>query len=201
LLAGRRVFPAPTEQSGRIRASKVAAMHARLLLVPAAIVVAAAAPQMSAADQLQTLEAGLQRLAPKQKLTPVEFKLTPAQFEQLKEDYDVPALRPQVRGWRVGKSGAWIFMDQVYGLNDIVTYLVAIDRAGKVSGVEILTCAEGYCELYTNEWRASFTGTTHGRWQPSDVAPIVSGSTLSSTHVAEGVKKMLAIHARFMPAK
>ena len=33
---------------------------------------------------------------------------------------------------------------------------------------------------------------------PEDVVPIVSGATLSCVHVAEGVKKLLAIHARFM---
>jgi uncharacterized protein with FMN-binding domain len=27
--------------------------------------------------------------------------------------------------------------------------------------------------------------------------PMVSGATLSSVHVAEGVKKILAVHARF----
>lgn len=174
-------------------------MRSRLLLVPVAIV-AAAAPQVSAADPLQTLEAGLQILARGQALSPLQFTLTAAQFEQLKREYEVPALRPTVRAWHAATSGTWIFLDQVYGLNDIVTYLVAIDSSGKVSGLEVLTCAEGYCDLYTNEWRASFTGVAHGRWQPTDVAPIVSGATLSSTHVAEGVKKMLAIHARFLPA-
>jgi len=29
--------------------------------------------------------------------------------------------------------------------------------------------------------------------------PVVAGATQSCTHVAEGVKKMLAIHARFLP--
>jgi hypothetical protein len=34
---------------------------------------------------------------------------------------------------------------------------------------------------------------------PEEVVPIISGSTLSCVHVAEGVKKVLAIHARYMP--
>ncbi|MEZ5458279.1 MAG: FMN-binding protein [Steroidobacteraceae bacterium] len=173
-------------------------MRAHLLLVPAAMV-AAAVPQVCAADQLQALDAGLQRLARGQAIKPLQFTLNAAQFERIKSEYDVPALRPTVRAWHAAGSDTWIFLDQVYGLNDIVTYLVAVDASGKVSGLEVLTCAEGYCDLYTNEWRAHFTGVSHGKWQPAEVVPIVSGATLSSTHVAEGVKKILAIHARFLP--
>jgi hypothetical protein len=42
-------------------------------------------------------------------------------------------------------------------------------------------------------------GLEHGRWDPTRTVPMVSGSTLSATHVAEGVKKMLAVHARYRP--
>ncbi len=173
-------------------------MYSRLILVPAAIV--AMAPATTAADQLQTLEAAQQRLVARgDKLTPADFKLTPEQFERLKAEYDVPSFRPAVRAWRLA-SGGWLFLDQVYGLNDVITYLAAIGKDGKVRGIEILTCAEGYCDLYTREWRASFAGLAHGKWEPRDTVPMVSGSTLSSSHVAEGVKKLLAIHARFLPA-
>lgn len=170
-------------------------MHHRLLLVPAMAVVAA---QFAPAENLQTVEQAQQRLYPGAKLTPFEFKLTPEQFTQLKFEYKVPAFRPLFRGWRV-EGGGTIFMDQVYGLNDIVTYLVAIDDQGKCRGIEVLTCADGYCELYTPQWRGAFAGLTHGRWDPARTVPMVSGSTMSATHVAEGVKKMLAVHARYMP--
>jgi hypothetical protein len=170
-------------------------MHHRLLLVPA---MAAVASQFAPAEDLQTVEEAQQRLYPGAKLTPFEVKLTPEQFAQLKFEYKVPAFRPLFRGWRV-EGGGTIFMDQVYGLNDIVTYLVAIDDDGKCRGVEVLTCADGYCELYTPQWRGTLVGLTHGRWDPTRTVPMVSGSTLSATHVAEGVKKMLAVHARYLP--
>ena len=53
-------------------------MQHRFLLIPAAIMVAAA--PLAIAHDLQTLEEAQQRLYPGAKLTPFEFKLTPEQF-------------------------------------------------------------------------------------------------------------------------
>jgi len=155
----------------------------------------ASAPIAGAYD-LQTIEEAQQRLYPDAKLSPFEFRLTPEQFSQLKNEYKVPAFRPLFRGWNV-EGGGCIYIDQVYGLNDIVTYLIAIGTDSKVRGVEILTCADGYCDLYAPQWRGALVGLAHGRWDPTKTVPMVSGSTLSATHVAEGVKKILAVHARY----
>jgi hypothetical protein len=154
--------------------------------------------QPAVAFDVQTLEEAQQRLAPGAKLTPADFKLTPEQFAQLKQQYAVPAIRPAVKAWRVD-TGGWLFLDQVYGLNDIVTYLVAVGDDGKVRGLEVLVCADGYCDVFTREWRARLVGASHGKWMPEELVPIVSGATLSTTHIAEGVKKILAIQARYMP--
>ena len=64
----------------------------------------------------------------------------------------------------------------------------------------MLTCAQGYCEtVFTEAWREQMAKATHGYWMPEDVVPITSGSTYSTTHIAEGVKKLLAIHASYLP--
>lgn len=169
----------------------------RFLLVPAVTLVAA---QYAVAGDFQTLEQAQQRLYPGVKLTPADFKLTPEQFAQLKVEYKVPSFRPQVKAWRVD-GGGWLFLDQVYGLNDVVTYLVGIGDDGRLRGLEVLTCTDGYCDLYspTSQWRARLLEVTHGRWDPAEKVPVISGATQSCVHVTEGVKKMLAIHARFLP--
>jgi len=64
-------------------------LNHRFLLVPAAIVMAAA--PAAQADQLQSLEEAQQRLFPAAKLTPFELRLTPEQFAELKAEYQVPA--------------------------------------------------------------------------------------------------------------
>jgi hypothetical protein len=170
-------------------------MRARFSLISAA---ALALAQPAAAIELQTMAEAQKALYPNAKLTPVEFKLTADQVSRLRYEFKVPVLRPQVKAWRI-ENGGWLYLDQVYGLHDIVTYLVAIDDAGKVTGIEVLTCADGFCGLYTPQWRSTFAGKEYGKWQPSQAVPMVSGATLSSRHVAEGVKKILAIHALYAP--
>jgi hypothetical protein len=167
----------------------------RLILVPVAML-ATAVP--AAAEERMTLAVAQQKLFPGAKLTPADFKLSPEQYARLKREYNVPAFRPAVRAWRAEGAG-WLYLDQVYGLNDIVTYLLAVGNDGKVQGLEVLVCADGYCDLYTPEWLGRLKGRVHGRWSPEEAVTMVSGATLSCTHVAEGVKKMLAIHARFKP--
>ncbi len=173
-------------------------MRARFALIPAAVL-ALSQPAPSLALQNQSLEEGQQKLYPGEKLTPADFKLTPEQFRRLKADYKVPAMRPAFKAWRT-ENGDWLFLDQVFGLNDVVTYLVAIDQQGKVLGLELLTCAEGFCDnILTPEWRATLAKQTYGKWSVREAAPIISGATYSCIHVIEGVKKMLAIHERFLP--
>lgn len=171
-------------------------MRARFSLLPTAVL-ALSQPALGVADEYQALQAVQQRLYPGQRLQPADFKLTPEQFKQLKAEYKVPAMRPAFKAWRA-EDGGWLFLDQVFGLNDVVTYVVAVGPEGKVRGVELLTCAEGFCDIFTPEWRAQLGRQVHGKWDVRQAAPMLSGATYSSIHIAEGVKKMLAIHARFL---
>jgi hypothetical protein len=171
-------------------------MRARFLLVPAAVL-ALSQPAVSSAENYQALDQVQQRLYPGQKLTPADFKLTPEQFRRLKEEYKVPAMRPAFKAWRA-EDGGWLFLDQVFGLNDVVTYVVALSPDGQIRGIELLTCAEGFCDIFTPEWRAQLGQKVHGKWDVRSAAPILSGATFSSIHIIEGVKKILAIHARFL---
>lgn len=161
---------------------------------------AATASAAVEAEEWQALEAAIQRIYPGEELISADFKLSPRDYARLKYDYDVPSIRPRVKAWRTA-AGDWLFLDQVYGLNDIVTYLLGVNGEGRITGLEVLACAEGYCgSVYTDAWRTQMGKATLGKWQPADVVPLISGATLSTTHVAEGVKKLLAIHAHYLPA-
>lgn len=168
-------------------------MRFKFLLVPTIVA------SVAHAEQWQTLEEAVARIYPGEDLTPADFKLDSRAYTRLKFEYDVPSIRPQVKAWTTA-SGDWLFLDQVYGLDDIVTYLLGVNPEGNITGLEILTCAEGYCGgVFTPQWRAQMATATHGRWMPGEVVPLLSGATLSTTHIAEGVKKILAIHARYLP--
>ena len=168
-------------------------MRSHLLLVPAALI-AAATPAF--AMEQQTLEEAQKKLFPGATLTPMDFTLAPEQVERIKQDYKVPFLRPAFKAWRAS-NGEMLFMDQVYGLNDIVTYLIAVDKKNVVKGVEVLVCAEGFCDIAEEKWKSKLYKRTTGKWDTSE-GLVISGATLSCVHVAEGVRKILAINALYL---
>jgi hypothetical protein len=172
-------------------------MRSQLLLVPAALVLASGT---AAALNFQTLESGQARIFPGARFAPVDFTLTDAQVEALRKVYGVPVKHRQIKAWRVS-TGGWLFLDQVFGLDDTISYLVGISPQATVVGVEILVCVQGFCDIATPEWKSQFVGRREGKWVPQSEIRNISGSTLSAMHVAEGVKKTLAIHARFMPRR
>lgn len=173
----------------------VLVMRSQFLLVPAAII-AAAVPAHGMS--LTSLEAGRAALFGDTALIESDFTLTREQVAQLKEKFEVPVMHAETRAWRAA-NGGWLYLDQVFGLNDVITYLVALDKRGAVTGVEVLVCAEGFCDIATAEWKSQFLGKRHGRDKIIGAVSNISGSTLSAVHITEGVKKVLAIHNLYAP--
>lgn len=86
-----------------------------------------------------------------------------------------------------------VFIDQVLGKHEFITYAVGIDNTGKVKGVEILEYRETYGnEVRHDDWKKQFVGKTA-------LSPLkldkdikgISGATLSSAHVTAGVRRLL----------
>lgn len=91
-----------------------------------------------------------------------------------------------------------VIVDSVVGKFELIDYAVALDPAGKVLAVEILTYREGHgAEVRLPAWRNQFVGKSAA--DPvhvgSDIANI-SGATLSCTHVTDGVHRLVAWAAR-----
>jgi Na+-translocating ferredoxin:NAD+ oxidoreductase RnfG subunit len=93
--------------------------------------------------------------------------------------------------------GHFVF-DRVIGKHLFIDYAVALDPSGRVSSVEILQYRESYGgEIRSSSWLAQFVGKTGG--SPVEVGKDIrniAGATLSSSHVTEGVKRVLAIASR-----
>ena len=102
--------------------------------------------------------------------------------------------------WRAvqanGQAAGFFFVDYVIGKHEVIDYAVAIDAAGKVRRVEILQYREAYGgEIASHDWLAQFAGKGAGdQLVPGRDVRIISGATLSSRHVTEGIKRVLAIH-------
>ena len=168
-------------------------MRFQLLLMPAAIVAAAPAVALD----VQELAAAQAAIFPNATLTPSNFTLTEDQAERLARDSGSTVFRSEVRAWQAS-TGGWLFLDQVPGLNDRITYVVGLDRTGTLIGVEILVCVEGFCGIATPEWRQQFFGKRHNAKDAAHEISIISGSTLSTSHVSQGVNRVLATYALFL---
>ena len=87
-------------------------------------------------------------------------------------------------------------VDHVIGKHLYIDYAVALDPTGRVIRIDILQYRESYGgEVREPGWLAQFVGKTSG--SPLKVGGDIrniSGATLSSLHVTEGVKRILATY-------
>lgn len=108
----------------------------------------------------------------------------------------------RTRGQQVWRAHAearlvgFFVVDYVIGKHLVIDYAVALEPDGRIRRVEILEYRESYGGEITNrDWLAQFVGKTSR--DPlgidKDIRNI-SGATLSSRHVTEGVKRILAFY-------
>lgn len=164
----------------------------RWLIGAAAVVVAAPA----AATTYFTVEQAQHKLFPGQAMTPVAITLDATQAAAIQKASGVRVRDRVLRLWRAA-NGGWFYLDQVLGKHEMITYAVALDASGAVSGIEILDYRETYGDAIRNpKWRAQFTGKRFGARLKLDQDIVnLSGATLSSAHVTDGVRRLLATHA------
>ena len=103
------------------------------------------------------------------------------------------------RVWKAqggGRSLGLFVFDRVIGKHLYIDYAVSLDPAGRVHRVDILQYRESYGgEVRGASWLAQFAGKTSA--SPLKVngdIRNISGATLSSMHVTEGVKRILAAY-------
>ncbi|MEO6198715.1 MAG: FMN-binding protein [Sphingomicrobium sp.] len=94
-----------------------------------------------------------------------------------------------------GRSG-WLIIDQVLGKHEMISYALALAPDGAVRSVEILDYRETYGgEIRNPAWRRQFAGKRAGQSLKlgKDIHNI-SGATLSSRHVTDGVRRLLVTY-------
>ena len=130
-----------------------------------------------------------------------ESLLTDPQREQAAKASGVRVREARVRMWVAldgqGKELGRMLLDEVTGKHDLITYAIGVGVDGRIVDVEILDYRENYGgQIREPAWRAQFHGKSAR--DPlkidADIANI-SGATLSSSHVTDGIRKLLAIDA------
>jgi hypothetical protein len=108
------------------------------------------------------------------------------------------ALEPG-RSWKAHAGGRLLglfVLDHVIGKHLYIDYAVSLDTSGRVHRVDILQYRESYGgEVRSPSWLEQFVGKTSASplKAGADIRNI-SGATLSSQHVTEGVKRILGAY-------
>jgi hypothetical protein len=111
-----------------------------------------------------------------------------------------------LRIWRATHEGTLlghVFVDEVIGRQNLITYAVGIDPDGKLRNLEIMAYRESHGgEIRNPAWRSQFDhrGELDQLRFRTDIKNI-SGATLSSEHVTQGVRWLVALwQAALRPA-
>lgn len=164
----------------------------KTLIAPAALVLSTSAPCFATvyftADQAQ------KAIFPGASCTPWAGKLTDAQKKAIEKASDL-RIRKDPQIWRVS-GGGWFIVDEVVGKHEFITFAVGLTAGGAVKQIEIMEYKESYGgEVRDAKWRAQFTGkTAKDPLRLDQDIKNISGATLSSRHVAEGVRRACALY-------
>jgi len=160
-------------------------------LIPLAVVATSAyATEYFNVDQVQQL------IFPSAKLTALPITLSDEQVQHIEQLCGIKVPYKELKAWKVA-GGGWLLIDQVIGKHELITYAVGINANGSIKQVEIMDYRETYgYAIRTPAWRHQFVGKTVASPVKlnQDIVNI-SGATLSSQHVTEGVKRLLATYA------
>ncbi|HZZ85660.1 MAG TPA: FMN-binding protein [Anaeromyxobacteraceae bacterium] len=96
---------------------------------------------------------------------------------------------------RGGRLLGVLLVDEVIGKFERITFATGVDAAGAVRQVEILVYRESHGhEVRLPAWRKQFVGKTAASpLQVGEDIANISGATLSCRHVAQGVRRDLAV--------
>lgn len=103
-----------------------------------------------------------------------------------------------LRAWRALRGEevlGHVFVDEVIGRQDMITYAIGIDPSGRLSTLEVLSYRESHGgEIRGDAWRHQFDGR-QGFEQVRFNTDIknIAGATLSCEHVTQGVHWLMAL--------
>lgn len=140
-------------------------------------------------------EQAQQAMFPGGKFTQVALSLTQEQRDALRARSGVYEPFQENRVWAVEGRGFFV-IDQVVGKHELITYAVGLNSDGSVKQIEILEYRETYgSEVRNAAWRQQFVGKTAASPVKlnQDITNI-TGATLSSKHITDGVRRVLAVY-------
>jgi Na+-translocating ferredoxin:NAD+ oxidoreductase RnfG subunit len=128
----------------------------------------------------------------------IVLALNPAQKQSVTELAGPQPPHRSLRAWKAVRGNdvlGYVFVDEVLGRQDMITYAVGIDASGRMGSLEVLSYRESHGgEIRGTAWRNQFDGREglqHLRFG-TDIKNI-AGATLSCEHVTQGVRWIAAL--------
>jgi hypothetical protein len=170
----------------------------RWTLPPAAIVLSVAQP-LHAVEYLGIVEAQHLAFPDATRFVEADVIYRPADIQAIERLSGQKVLTRGEQVWKAEAAGrllGWFILDYVIGKHLAIDYAVALDADGRVRRVEILQYRESYGgEIASADWLAQFVGKTgRDRLEVGRDIRNISGATLSSRHVSDGIKRVLALY-------
>ena len=152
-----------------------------------------------AADYLSTEQAQRALYPQADRFEPVPLGLTPAQKQHVTAAAGPQPPHRSLLAWKAMRGDellGHVFIDEVIGRQDFITYAVGIDRSGRLSPIEVLAYRESHGgEIRDAGWRGQFQGhDTLERLRFGIDIKNIAGATLSCEHVTEGVRWIVALY-------
>jgi len=93
-------------------------------------------------------------------------------------------------------NGGYLIIDRVIGKHEAIRFAVGINANGTIKQIEILEYSESYgYEVREASWRKQFIGKSAASPLQLNVdITNISGATLSSRHLTEGVKRIMMMY-------
>jgi hypothetical protein len=128
----------------------------------------------------------------------VVLRQSPEQLQAILERAGPQPPHGMIRIWSASRNGAvlgHVLVDEVIGRQNFITYALGIDSNGSIRALEIMAYRESHGgEIRNPGWRGQFAHRSELdqlRFR-ADIKNI-SGATLSSEHVTQGVRWLLAL--------
>lgn len=136
-----------------------------------------------------------QHIYPNEKLDVVNVTVSEAVRDKMQ---DISSVRQAFKADQIYRTtnGDWLVIDEVVGKHELITYAVGINKDGSVRQIEIINYIESYgYQVADANWRQQFVGkTVNSPIKLNKDIDNISGATLSSKHIADGVKRVMVMY-------
>lgn len=163
---------------------------AALAIAPVHVVVAA--------DYLSVEQAQRELFAQADRFQEIALSLSPGQKERVTQLAGAQPPHRSLRAWKAFRGDellGHVFVDEVLGRQEMITYAVAIDRSGRMTPIEVLSYRESHGgEIRGKAWRKQFEGRQNLQQLRfgTDIKNI-AGATLSCEHVTQGARWVMSL--------